>query len=85
MRAASALLERFNLASGYKVRPGSAMHLTVAQRDELVSALSAEAQQLFALLRRDDIYMIQCQGVLAGFDDGHQVAPREQVRIAGDD
>ncbi len=68
MRAASAQLERFNLASGYKVRPGSAMHLTVAQRDELVSALSAEAQQLFALLRRDDIYMIQCQGVLAGFD-----------------
>jgi hypothetical protein len=68
MRAASALLERFSLASGYKVRPGTVMHLSLAQRDELVAALAVEAQQLFALLRRDDIYMIQCQGVLAGFD-----------------
>jgi hypothetical protein len=84
MREASALLERFTLATGYKVQPGSAMHLTVAQRDQLVSALSVEAQQLYALLRRDNIYLIQCQGVLAGLDTVEQLmdwGAKQPVRV----
>ena len=84
MRAASALLDRFSLASGYKVRPGSAMHLTVAQRDELVSAMSVETQQLFALLRRDNIYLIQCQGVLAGLNTVEELmdwGAKQPVRV----
>jgi len=85
MRAASALLERFSLATGYKVRPGTVMHLTVAQRDELVTDLSAEAQQLFALLRRDNIYLIQCQGVLAGLNTVEELmdwGAKQPLRVA---
>lgn len=84
MREATALLERFTLATGYRVRPGSAMRLTVAQRDQLVSAMSVESQQLYALLRRDNIYLIQCQGVLAGLDTVEQLmdwGAKQPVRV----
>jgi hypothetical protein len=35
----------------------------------LVTVMSMSAQQLYSLLRRDNIYMVQCEGVLQGFDD----------------
>jgi hypothetical protein len=60
------------------------MHLTVAQRDQLVPALSIEAQQLFALLRRDNIYLIQCQGVLAGLNTVEELmdwGEKQPVRV----
>jgi hypothetical protein len=69
MREVSALVMQFELATGYKVRPSVTMHLTPAQRDQLVTVMSMSAQQLYTLLRRDNIYMVQCEGVLQGFDN----------------
>jgi hypothetical protein len=68
IREASALLTRFSLATGYTLEPNESMHLTLAQRDQLLDALSTYAQQLFQLLRRDNLYMNDCQGILNGFD-----------------
>jgi hypothetical protein len=69
MREISALVAQFELATGYKIRPSTPLHLTLAQRDQLVTVLSMSAQQLYTLLRRDGIYMMQCEGVLKGFDN----------------
>lgn len=69
IREASALLTRFELATGSNVRPESTLHVTPAQRDQLLLALSTHAQSLFDLLRRDNLYLLTCQGVLQGVED----------------
>jgi hypothetical protein len=69
MREASALLTRFSLATGYEVRPNEALHPSLAEREQLVVALSTEVQQLFQLLHRDNLFLLDCQGVLKGFDN----------------
>jgi hypothetical protein len=69
MREASALLTRFSLATGYELRPNEQLHLSLAERDQLVVALSTEVQQLFQLLRRDNLFLLDCEGVLKGFDN----------------
>ena len=68
MREATALLTRFTLVTGYSLRPNESLHLSLAQRDQLLVALSTEAQQLFQLLRRDDLYLNDCNGLLKGFE-----------------
>jgi hypothetical protein len=68
IREASALLTRFSLATGYALEPNESLHLTLAQRDQLLDALSVEAQQLYQLLRRDNLYMNDCQGIMNGLD-----------------
>jgi hypothetical protein len=68
MREASALLTRFSLATGYSLQPNRSLHLSLAQRDQLLVVLSTEAQQLFQLLRRDNLYLSDCNGVLKGFE-----------------
>lgn len=69
IRDASALVERFNLATGERVSPGMKLHLSADQRDQLVLALSTEAQSLFDLLRRDNLFLINCKGVVSGIHD----------------
>jgi hypothetical protein len=69
MREASALLTRFSLATGYELRPNEQMHLSLAEREQLLVALSTEVQQLFQLLRRDNLFLLDCQGVLNGIDN----------------
>jgi hypothetical protein len=68
MREATALVTRFSLATGYNLQPNGSLHLSLAQRDQLLVALSTEAQQLFQLLRRDDLYLNDCNGLLKGFE-----------------
>jgi hypothetical protein len=69
MREVAALVNQFELATGNKIRQRTLLHLTLAQRDQLVTVMSISAQQLYTLLRRDGIYMVQCEGVLKGFDN----------------
>jgi hypothetical protein len=68
IREAAALLTRFSLATGYALEPNESLHLTLTQRDQLLDALSTYAQQLYQLLRRDNLYMNDCQGILNGLD-----------------
>jgi hypothetical protein len=69
IREATALLTRFSLATGYELRPNEQLRLSLAQRDQLLVALSTEVQQLFQLLRRDNLFLLDCQGVLKGIDN----------------
>ena len=57
LREVSARVAQFELATGYSVRPNVTMHLTLAQQDQLITVMSMVAQQLYTLLRRDNIYM----------------------------
>lgn len=69
IRDATALITRFELATGEKVSPGATLHLTVAQQEQLVTALATEAQSLFDLLHRDNLFLLVCQAVAQGIDD----------------
>jgi hypothetical protein len=69
IRSASAEISQFQLVSGVTLRPGAALHLTSAQRDQLVAAYAQEADTLHALLVRDNEYMIECQGIVSGIRD----------------
>jgi hypothetical protein len=69
IRDASALILRFDLATGSTVAPGKALHLTPAQRDQFVLAMSTQAQALYDLLRRDNLFLVTAEGVLDGVQD----------------
>lgn len=69
IRDATALVTRFELATGEKVSPGAKLHLSVPQQDQLVTALATEAQSLFDLLHRDNLFLLVCQAVAQGIDD----------------
>jgi len=69
IRDASALLTRFELTTGIAVAPGKKLHLTPAQRDQLLVAVSTQTQALFDLLRRDNLYLRTSEGILAGVED----------------
>jgi hypothetical protein len=64
-----ALIDRFALETGSEIRLGEHLHLTPARRDQLVTALSAYADGLYALLRRDSIYLNYCSAVADGLQD----------------
>ncbi len=66
IRDVSAQLARFSLATGHDVRPGVHLHLTLAQRDDLLTVLAAQTQQLYQLLRRDNLYMLTCELIAQG-------------------
>lgn len=69
IRAAAAELDRFDLKIGTKILPGEKLHLTPAQRDELVTALAGYAQQLYTLLHRDNLFYSECEGIVNGIQD----------------
>ncbi|MES2391469.1 MAG: hypothetical protein V4555_07500 [Acidobacteriota bacterium] len=84
IRDASALTTRFELATGSRIAPGKPLHLTPAQRDQLVLALSTEIQSLYDLLRRDNLFLVTSQGLLSGVQDTpslvHYVAAHAPLR-----
>lgn len=69
IRTASSGLSEFELASGAVLQPGRSLHLTPAQRDQLVAVLARQADTLHSLLSRDNLYMIDCQGIVSGIRD----------------
>ena len=66
IRAASARLARWELETGQKVVAGGTLRLTADQRKDLAEALAYECQQLFDLLRRDNLFLVDTQRWLAG-------------------
>lgn len=69
IRAASSGLSEFELASGFRLQPGATLHLTATQRDQLIAVLAHQAESLFALLSRDNLYMVDCEGIQSGIRD----------------
>lgn len=69
IRSSSSGLSEFELASGSRLQPGTTLHLTSAQRDQLVALLARHAEGLWALLARDNQYMNDCKGIVSGIRD----------------
>lgn len=69
IRLSSAAINQFELATGNKISPGASLHLTEAQRNKLVDILAAHANVMFRLLDRDDLYLADCRGIVAGYND----------------
>jgi hypothetical protein len=66
IRAASARLTRWEFETGQKIVPGAKLNITADQRKDLAEALAYECQQLFDLLRRDNLYLVSTQKWLDG-------------------
>lgn len=49
--------------------PGEQLHLTVAQRDQLIAVFSAYAEGLYSLLCRDNLFLISCMAIADGAED----------------
>ena len=62
-------MQRFALASGSRIVPGEKLHLTLAQRDQLIAVLSTYAESLYSLLRRDNLFLISCMAIADGVKD----------------
>jgi hypothetical protein len=69
IRDATALMTRFELATGDKILPRATLHLSIAQRDQLLTALATQTQSLFDLLHRDNLFLLACQAVVQGDED----------------
>lgn len=73
IREAAALIDRFELVTGAKLSPGQRLHITLAERDQLMTALAVYAQQLYALLRRDNFFLLDCQAIGEGIEDDNSL------------
>jgi hypothetical protein len=69
IREDSAVVERFALASGDRITPGEQLHLTLAQRDQLIAAFATYAEGLYSLLRRDSLFLISSMAIADGVED----------------
>jgi hypothetical protein len=69
IRVASAAVNQFELATGGSIRAGASLHLTEAQREKLVEILALQANTLFRLLDRDNLYLNDCKGIASGIHD----------------
>ncbi len=79
IREANALVDRFRLATGTRLDPGEQLHLTLAERDQLIAALSAYSQTLYALLRRDNLFLNVCQAIAKGVRDVNSLEEWQQT------
>jgi hypothetical protein len=66
IRDTSARLTRWELETGQGIAPGARLRISPEQRKELTEALAYQCQQLFDLLRRDNLYLSFVQSSLAG-------------------
>jgi hypothetical protein len=62
-------VDRFSLAIGTNILPDRHLHLTLAERDQLIVALSTYAQELYTLLHRDNLFLNEAQGIVGGIHD----------------
>jgi hypothetical protein len=85
IRDASARVTRWQLQSGQRIVAGAHLHITPDQRRDLIEALSYHCQQLFDLLRRDNIYLTTLQLALAGdYHDIYKMNPGQSKPLRVD-
>jgi hypothetical protein len=69
IRDDQAALSQFVLSTGVRIDPGQHLHLTLAQRDSMVAVMSSYATGLYALLRRDNLFLNASKTIADGTED----------------